>query len=136
MADCIFCNIIQGKIPSYKVYEDDEVLAFLDITQVTKGHTLLVPKTHARNLLEMTPDASARLFQRLPEIARHLQENLGAEGMNIVNNNEALAGQTVFHTHIHLLPRYGESDGFQMTFTEQAPDAEALEALANELAME
>lgn len=133
MSDCIFCKIIAGEIPSSKVYEDDQVLAFLDITQVTKGHTLVVPKQHFRNMLEMDSESSSQLFVRIPKIARHLQQTLGAAGVNILNNNEEVAGQTVFHTHVHLLPRFSQEDGLDIRFTTNEPDFPALAQLAQEL---
>ena len=92
MTDCIFCKIIAGDIPSYQLYEDDDVLAFLDITQTTKGHTLVVPKKHIRNVLEMSAEEAATLFAKIPQIAAHITETLGASGMNILQNNEAIAG--------------------------------------------
>lgn len=117
MEDCIFCKIIAGEIPSTKIYEDDDVLAFLDITQTTKGHTLVVPKKHYRNILSMTGEQSAELFSKVPFIANKIVNNLHAKGMNILQNNEEIAGQTVFHTHIHLIPRFDENDGFIGKFT-------------------
>ena len=133
MSDCIFCQIVSGQIPSSKVYEDEEVLAFLDITQVTKGHTLVIPKKHYRNMLEMDAEAASSLFARVPKIAQQLQEKLGASGVNIINNNEEAAGQTVFHTHVHLLPRFGESDGLKLSFETHEPDFAALAQLAQEI---
>ena len=133
MSDCIFCQIVSGQIPSSKVYEDEEVLAFLDITQVTKGHTLVIPKKHYRNMLEMDAEAASSLFARVPKIAKQLQDKLGASGVNIINNNEEAAGQTVFHTHAHLLPRFDESDGLKLTFETHEPDFAALAQLAQEI---
>ena len=133
MSDCIFCQIVSGQIPSSKVYEDEEVLAFLDITQVTTGHTLVIPKKHYRNVLEMDAEAASSLFARVPKIAKQLQEKLGASGVNIINNNEEAAGQTVFHTHVHLLPRFDESDGLKLTFETHEPDFAALAQLAQEI---
>ena len=133
MSDCIFCQIVSGQIPSSKVYEDEEVLAFLDITQVTKGHTLVIPKKHYRNMLEMDAEAASSLFARVPKSAKQRQEKLGASGVNIINNNEEAAGQTVFHTHVHLLPRFDESDGLKLTFETHEPDFAALAQLAQEI---
>lgn len=134
MADCIFCKIIAGEIPSSKVYEDEKVLAFLDISQVTPGHTLVVPKQHFRNLLEMDADSASQLFARVPDIARKVMKATGAKGMNILNNNEEIAGQTVFHTHVHLAPRYDETDGLQISFEAHEPDFPALAQLAEKIA--
>ena len=133
MSDCIFCQIVSGQIPSSKVYEDEEVLAFLDITQVTTGHTLVIPKKHYRNMLEMDAEAASSLFARVPKIAKQLQEKLGSSGINIINNNEEAAGQTVFHTHVHLLPRFDESDGLKLSFETHEPDFAALAQLAQEI---
>lgn len=110
--DCIFCKIINGEIPSAKVYEDEHVMAFLDISQVTKGHTLVIPKVHKENVYELTPEISSQVFQAVPKIARALKETYQPIGMNVLNNNGEHAGQSVFHFHIHLLPRYGQGDGF------------------------
>ena len=134
MADCIFCKIIAGEIPSSKVYEDNQVVAFLDISQVTPGHTLVVPKQHFRNLLEMDADNTSQLFARVPDIARKVMKATGAKGMNILNNNEEIAGQTVFHTHVHLAPRYEETDGLQISFEAHEPDFPALAQLAEKIA--
>ena len=133
MSECIFCQIVSGQIPSSKVYEDEEVLAFLDITQVTKGHTLVIPKKHYRNMLEMDAEAASSLFARVPKIAKQLQDKLGASGVNIINNNEEAAGQTVFHTHVHLLPRFDATDGLKLTFETHEPDFAALAQLAQEI---
>jgi len=111
MSDCIFCKIIAGEIPSTKIYEDADVLAILDISQATRGHSLVLPKKHYRNILAMTADEAGSLFAKVPAIANMVKNNLGAEGMNIILNNEEIAGQTVFHTHVHLLPRFKEDGG-------------------------
>ncbi|HFI0237139.1 TPA: HIT family protein [Streptococcus suis] len=133
MSDCIFCKIVAGEIPASKVYEDDHVLAFLDITQVTKGHTLVIPKKHYRNVLDMDAEAAGQIFSVVPALARQLKEKLGANGLNIVNNNEEAAGQTVFHTHIHLLPRFDKKDGLDIQFKTNEPDFPALANLAQDL---
>ncbi|HHJ8488971.1 TPA: HIT family protein [Streptococcus pyogenes] len=136
MENCIFCSIIQGDIPSSKVYEDEQVLAFLDISQTTKGHTLVIPKQHVRNLLEMTAETASHLFARIPKIAHAIQSATGATAMNIINNNEALAGQTVFHAHVHLVPRYNEEDGISIQYTTHEPDFPVLEKLARQINQE
>ncbi len=130
MDNCIFCKIIAGEIPSTKIYEDEDILAILDITQTTKGHTLVIPKKHARNLLAMTPDEAALLFSKIPQLANKIVKNLNAKGMNILQNNEEIAGQSVFHTHVHLIPRYAEDDGFIGQFTQHNFD---LTAIAKEI---
>ncbi len=112
MSDCIFCKIINGEIPSTKVFENEHVLAFLDISQVTKGHTLVIPKVHKENLFELTPEIAKELFSVVPEIARAIKQEFNPIGLNSLNNNGEAAGQSVFHFHMHLIPRYGEGDGF------------------------
>ncbi|MFC5630565.1 MULTISPECIES: HIT family protein [Streptococcus] len=136
MADCIFCNIISGDIPSCKVYEDQEVLAFLDISQTTPGHTLVIPKEHVRNVLEMSESTASSLFKRIPKIARAIQKSTNAPAMNIINNNESIAGQTVFHAHIHLVPRYSGNDGINITYTTNEPNFEVLGKMAEQIAQE
>ncbi|MBM7636483.1 HIT family protein [Streptococcus saliviloxodontae] len=136
MENCIFCQIISGDIPSSKIYEDDHVLAFLDLSQTTKGHALLIPKTHVRNVLDMSQEVAETTFSRLPKIARGLQKATGAKGMNIINNSEEIAGQTVFHAHIHLVPRYSDDDSFSVNYTVHEPDFVALGQLAEQIAKE
>ncbi len=109
MEDCIFCKIIKGEIPCTKVYEDDKVLAFLDISPVNIGHSLVIPKTHFRNALETPDDLLMELVKIGKKIGKALQAD-GAEGVNFSFNNEEASGQTVFHTHLHVIPRF-LSDG-------------------------
>lgn len=116
MTECIFCKIIEGTIPSVKVYEDENVLAFMDIVPVTKGHVLLIPKTHRENIYDLTAEEAAQLFSVVPKIANAIKDEFKPAGMNLLQNNGAYAGQAVFHSHLHLIPRYDETDGFQLTF--------------------
>ncbi|KXH79291.1 HIT family protein [Sporosarcina sp. HYO08] len=113
MTSCIFCNIVEGSIPSEKIYEDEHVVAFMDIMPVTKGHVLIIPKTHRENLYEMTSEEAAQVFSVAPKIANALKEEFAPAGLNVLQNNGAPAGQAVFHFHMHLIPRYDRSDGFQ-----------------------
>lgn len=103
--DCIFCRIIAGEIPSHKVYEDTEILAFLDIHPATHGHTLVIPKQHAADLFSITPQALAAAAQASQVVARILQKVLQADGVKIMQNNGKAAGQDVFHYHVHVIPR-------------------------------
>jgi histidine triad (HIT) family protein len=112
MSDCIFCKIVNGEIPSAKVFENEHVLAFLDISQVTEGHTLVIPKVHKENVFELTPEIARNLFEVVPEIANAVKKAFNPAGMNLINNNGEEAGQTVFHYHMHIIPRYGKGDGF------------------------
>ncbi|WP_286231212.1 HIT family protein [Neobacillus mesonae] len=112
MSECIFCKIVNGEIPSSKVFENEHVVAFMDISQVTKGHTLVIPKVHKENLYELTPEIAKNIFEVVPTIANALKTEFEPVGLNLVNNNGEKAGQTVFHFHVHLIPRYGNGDGF------------------------
>jgi len=111
--DCIFCKIAQGDIPSHKIYEDEHVLAFLDITQGTKGHTLVIPKKHVRNIYELDEETIINVFKVVPKIANALKKSFSPIGLNIINNNDKPL-QSVFHFHIHLIPRY-ENDGMVLS---------------------
>ncbi|WLR51479.1 HIT family protein [Bacillus tianshenii] len=110
MSDCIFCKIINGALPSSKVYEDDDVLAFLDIGQVTKGHTLIIPKVHQENMYELTPEVAEKVFRVVPKVANALKAQFNPIGLNMLSNTGEAAGQSVFHLHVHLIPRYDEKD--------------------------
>lgn len=112
MSDCIFCKIINGEIPSAKVFENEHVFAFLDISQVTKGHTLVIPKVHKENVYELNDEMASTLFMEVPKIANAIKKAYNPIGLNVLNNNGEHAGQSVFHFHMHLIPRYGEGDGF------------------------
>lgn len=126
MSDCIFCKIVKGEIPAAKVFENEFVVAFADISQVTKGHTLVIPKIHKENVFELTADMAKNLFEVVPTISNAIKKAYNPIGMNLVNNNGEKAGQTVFHFHLHLIPRYGEGDGFGAVWkshqSEYSPD--------------
>ena len=102
---CIFCSIVTGDIPSYKVYEDDKFLAFLDISQAEIGHTLIVPKKHFDNFLEMDDQTAKEMIILVKELAKKVKAATNASGINILNNNGASAGQSVNHVHFHIIPR-------------------------------
>ena len=113
MSDCIFCKIRDGEIPGRKVYEDEHVFAILDMSQVTPGHTLLIPKKHVRNIFDYDEELASQVFAAVPKVSRALRDfNSDVKGLNLLVNNEEVASQTVFHSHIHLLPRYSENDDF------------------------
>ena len=137
MENCIFCKIINHEIPSYKVYEDEVVYAFLDLSQTTKGHTLIVPKKHVKDIFEYDDQLASEVFARVPKIARALEKALPEmEGLNIVSNNKEIAYQSVFHSHIHLIPRYSNDDTFKIEFGQNEETPENLQALANKIQSE
>lgn len=113
MTSCIFCKIANGDLPSEKVYEDEHVFAFMDISPVTKGHTLIIPKKHAENVYELDEEIAGHLFSVVPKIANALNETFHPQGLNLLQNNGSFAGQSVFHFHLHLIPRYDNNDGFR-----------------------
>ena len=115
---CIFCDIIAGKIPSKKVYEDDDVLAILDISQTTKGHTLVIPKKHYDNFLQMPQNEFEHLMGKVQLISNKIVNNLNAGGSNTLINTNEVSGQTVMHTHVHIIPRYDLSDSIDIKFKE------------------
>ncbi|KRM93963.1 histidine triad (HIT) protein [Lentilactobacillus senioris DSM 24302 = JCM 17472] len=131
MKDCVFCKIVANEIPSYTVYEDEVVKAFLDISQGTPGHVLVIPKQHVANIYEYDEELAAAVFQRIPMIARAVQaSNPAIKGLNIVNNNGEVAYQSVFHSHFHLVPRYTSHDDFSMHFKDNSDNYSPAELTA------
>ncbi|MFW6107651.1 MAG: HIT family protein [bacterium] len=128
-AGCVFCKIVAGELPGHKVYEDDDVLAFLDITPMTRGHTLVIPKPHHRNLLETPPAALESVTAAIPRIAEAVVEATDADGFNVLQSNEPCAGQCVFHVHFHVVPRH-EGDGLGLGFRQSEPVEDDLEETA------
>ena len=110
--NCIFCKIIKGDIPAAKVYEDEKTLAFLDIAPVNKGHTLVIPKKHSKNLLEDDMDDLDICMKTIKKVAKAVMGATGADGFNLGANTNSAAGQVVFHTHFHIIPRF-EDDGLR-----------------------
>lgn len=134
MEDCVFCKIVRGEIPCYKVYEDDEVLAFLDISQTTKGHTLVIPKEHFQNILFCPKDLLSKVMNVAQHIAQAQVASLGASGVNILINTNKVAGQTVMHFHVHVIPRYSGEDCLKLEFLSNKIDHLSLPAIADEIA--
>jgi histidine triad (HIT) family protein len=113
MPDCIFCKIIRGELPSHKVYEDEDVLAFLDIHPVSQGHVLVIPKQHAANIFEISPEDWAAVQEAARKVAIALEKATDADGVNLMMNNREHAGQVVDHAHVHLIPRF-KGDGLKL----------------------
>ena len=110
----VFCKIVDGEIPCYKLYEDDDVLAFLDISQVTKGHALVISKKHFENFLSTPQEIMHKVMDVAQRIGQVDIKLLGAKGVNILSNCYPEAGQSVMHFHVHVIPRYGEGEGFEI----------------------
>lgn len=104
--DCIFCKLSNGDIPTNALYEDDVVKVIFDLNPASKGHVLILPKNHFDDIYSMDDATAAHVFQVAVKVAKAMKETLGCEGLNIVQNNGEIAGQTVFHFHMHLIPRY------------------------------
>ena len=131
----VFCRIIDGELPSSKVYEDDDVLAILDISQTTRGHTLVMPKKHCTSFLDCDSETLHKVFDVARRIGQAEVAVLGAKGVNVLTNVGEMAGQSVPHFHVHVIPRYALGEGgFQITMKEQDTSKINLPALALDIA--
>lgn len=126
MSDCVFCKIVAGKIPSTRVHEDEHTVAFMDIGQVNPGHVLVAVKAHAENLFELGDAQAAAVARASAKVGRAIREAFRPEGLSVYQANGRAAGQTVFHYHVHLLPRHA-GDGMELTWPVKNPPREHLE---------
>ena len=132
MSDCVFCKIVAGQIPSTKVHEDEHTLAFMDLGQVNPGHVLVAVKKHAANLFELDDMQAAAVARTSTRVARAIRDALSPAGLSVYQANGKAAGQTVFHYHVHLLPRH-EADGMELTWPVKNPPREKLEQYAGSI---
>jgi histidine triad (HIT) family protein len=123
--DCVFCSIVAGTAPAWRVYEDGETVAFLDIRPATAGHTLVVPRTHAPDIWSVSEDEAATVMRSAHRVAARLHDRLRPRGLNVAQSNGTAAWQDVFHYHVHLIPRYGD-DGLAPPWRPTRPTPEAL----------
>lgn len=130
--NCIFCKIANGEIPSKTLYEDEEFRVILDLAPATKGHALILPKSHYKNLYELPDETAAKVMKLAKKMATIMTEKLGCDGFNIVQNNNEVAGQTVFHFHMHLIPRY-ENDNQRISWNPLEMTQDELEAVKNQI---
>jgi histidine triad (HIT) family protein len=130
--DCIFCKIVAGELPAEKVAEDERTVAFMDINPATRGHLLVVPRKHARDLLEIEPDELAAVAQAAQRMARRAVEVLDADGVNLLNSCGAAGWQTVFHFHMHVIPRY-DDDPLRLPWVPGPGDKDEIAAAAARL---
>jgi histidine triad (HIT) family protein len=130
--DCLFCKIIAGEVPSERVDEDERTVAFMDINPGTRGHALVIPRAHVANLLEIEPEDLAATATAAQRLARRAVERLGADGVNLINSCGAAAWQTVFHFHIHVIPRYAD-DPLRLPWTPAPGDSEQIAVTAGQL---
>jgi histidine triad (HIT) family protein len=133
--NCIFCKIANGEIPSKTLYEDEDFRVILDLGPASKGHALILPKNHYANLYELPEETAGEVMKLAKRMAAQMTERLGCEGFNLVQNNGELAGQTVFHFHMHLIPRYRE-DGQKIGWKPQEVSQEELEETRKQIAGE
>jgi histidine triad (HIT) family protein len=130
--DCLFCKIVAGELPARIIAQDERTVAFMDINPATRGHALVVPRRHAADLLEIDPEDLAATILAAQRVARTITERLGADGVNLLNCRGPAAWQTVFHFHLHVIPRYA-ADPLRLPWTPAAGDSDEIAAVAAEL---
>ena len=130
--DCLFCKIVAGEIPATRVHEDERTIAFMDINPATRGHLLVVPREHATNLLEIDAEDLAACARAAQALARRVSDRLAADGVNLLNSCGSAAWQTVFHFHLHVIPRY-HGDPLRLPWTPAPGDRDEIAAAARDL---
>jgi histidine triad (HIT) family protein len=130
--DCIFCRIVAGELPAEVVDQDDHTVSFMDINPWTRGHALVIPRNHSRNLLEIGDEDLAQVMAAAKRLAQRMRERLGCDGVNLLNSSEPAAWQTVFHFHAHVIPRY-DDDPLRLPGAPQQVNQDELRAIAGEL---
>ena len=131
--DCIFCKIAAGEIPSRKIYEDNDLIAIMDLSPTSKGHSLIIPKEHYTNIYDIDEEVAGKAMKLAKKLAGHMTEALGCDGFNILQNNHEVAGQTVFHFHMHLIPRYKDADNNMLKFTSVSFSDEEMDAIREQI---
>ena len=129
---CIFCEIVAGRIPSATVYEDEHVLAFMDIAPANPGHLLVIPKQHYRNIFDMPAEVGSKIMEAAILLAKAIRKALNPDGLNLFQSNEAAAFQTVFHFHLHLIPRW-ETDPLRLPWQPSEGDIEEIGEIASKI---
>jgi histidine triad (HIT) family protein len=130
--DCIFCQIVAGNLPAQIIREDERTIAFMDINPATRGHALVIPRRHSTDLLEVPPEDLAATLSCAQAVAGRMFERLGADGVNLLNSCREAAWQTVFHFHVHVIPRYRD-DPLKLPWTPRPGEPEVIAAAAAEL---
>ncbi len=130
--NCIFCKILDGELPAVIVQEDDHTVAFMDINPWTRGHAVVIPREHSRNLYDVPQEDLARTASAAKRLAERVRDRLGADGVNLLNSCEPAAWQTIFHFHVHVIPRY-EDDPLELPTRPRPAEPAELEAVAAEL---
>lgn len=130
--DCVFCSIIVGDIPAIKVYEDNDTLSFMDINPGNPGHLLVIPKQHYRNIFDIPPETAGKIMEIGAKLAGVIRDVLNPDGLNLFQSSESAAFQSVFHFHLHLLPRW-EGDSLLLPWTPKPGDMDAIRKVAAQL---
>ena len=130
--DCLFCKIVAGDIPSTRVYEDERTIAFMDINPGSRGHLLVIPREHSRDLLEIGPEDLTAVAATAQTMARRVKDKLSADGVNLINSCGSKAWQTVFHFHVHVIPRY-TGDPLRLPWHPEPGDRDEIAATAQQL---
>ena len=132
--NCIFCKLANGDIPTRSLYEDDMFRVIMDAAPATKGHALILPKDHAANIYELPEETAGKAKILAKKMAKHMTEKLGCDGFNLLQNNGEVAGQTVFHFHLHLVPRYKEDEPI-LNWSHQSFTDEEMDELCKQLSL-
>jgi histidine triad (HIT) family protein len=130
--DCLFCKIVAGEVPATRVHEDERTIAFMDINPATRGHLLVIPREHATDVYEIGPDDLAAVAVAAKELAARVRERLGADGVNLLNSAGPAAWQTVFHFHVHVIPRY-DNDPLRLPWSPEPGDRDEIARAAEAL---
>lgn len=131
--DCIFCKIAAGEIPSRKIYEDKDLIAIMDLNPTSKGHSLIIPKEHCTNIYDIDEDIAAKVMKTAKKLATKMTVALNCDGFNLLQNNGETAGQTMFHFHMHLIPRYKDADNNMLKFTSVSLSDEEMDAIRDQI---
>ena len=132
-SDCIFCKIAAGEIPSRKIYEDSDLIAIMDLNPTSKGHSLIIPKEHCTNIYDIDEDIAAKVMKTAKKLATKMTVALNCDGFNLLQNNGETAGQTMFHFHMHLIPRYKDADNNMLKFTSVSFSDEEMDAIRDQI---
>ena len=131
--DCIFCKIAAGEIPSRKIYEDSDLIAIMDLNPTSKGHSLIIPKEHCTNIYDIDEDSAAKVMKTAKKLATKMTVALNCDGFNLLQNNGETAGQTMFHFHMHLIPRYKDADNNMLKFTSVSFSDEEMDSIRDQI---
>ena len=131
--DCIFCKIAAGEIPSRKIYEDKVLIAIMDLSPTSKGHSLIIPKEHYTNIYDIDEEIAGKVMKTAKKLATKMTVALNCDGFNLLQNNGETAGQTMFHFHMHLIPRYKDADNNMLKFTSVSFSDEEMDSIRDQI---